>query len=169
MNLLSGVKVSNLWGSTSASFGSTGDAGGTTAGSTTNVGQSTGGGWPTASTGLDMQNFESALLIATVSNTTHAILKAGFSVVGTSAAVTAWTDLPGVYTGFNTTAPSTNSYVLALDVIKPTVRFINATVQVPTSSAVVESVIAIQYQPQKSPVAQATGLSNQTVIGSTAQ
>src|SRR5258706_14971676 len=143
MNLLPTVAVKNIWSSTSAAVGSTGDAAGTTAGST--QGDSTTiGGFPFTSTGIDMQGYDGVVFKADIAGSSGSVLKATFSNLSSTVSSTSWTDFPSAYVASGT--ESTAFHSLVLDVVRPTKRFVTATVQVPSSSAVVLSVTAIQYR-----------------------
>ena len=167
MNLIDNVKVIQIYGSSAAFAGSTGDAGGSTAGSTSFANsQSTAGGYPYASTGVDTQGYRGVLFIGNVAGTTAATLYAGFSTVGSSAAVTGWTQLPLAGVGSATTAISTAYTAYVLDVVNPP-RFVAAITQVPSSSQIVESVTAILYEPHLAPAVQPTLLTYNSARGST--
>lgn len=170
MDLLGTSKLIAIHSSTSAFTGSTGDASGTTAGSTSGgTGQSTAGGYITASTGVDLSGYSGVLFTATVTNATAATIFAGFSTVGTTAAVTGWTRLGGALAGVATTSPTTTYFTSALDVVNPMQRYLNLNVQIPTSSAIVTSMSALLYGAHTNPAVQPTNLGGKnTVVGTTA-
>lgn len=153
MNLAPNVKISTIWNTTSGNLNATtGDSAGTTAGSSA-ASSTTTGGFAFASTGLDMSGFEAVTFIATVTGASYADLNAGFSNVSSTVTSTSWTFFP---TASVEAAGSTVSITAVLDLIHPTKRYVNAIVQIPTSSAVVESVHAIQYGARKAPQAGST-------------
>ena len=95
-----------------------------------------------------MAGFTGVTFVATVTGATYADLNAAFSNVSSTVSTTSWTFFP---TASVEAAGSTASITAVLDLAHPTKRYVAAIVQIPSSSALVESVYAFQYGPDKAP------------------
>ena len=170
MNLLKNVKVSTIYSTTSGILGTTGTAADLSTAGSSGDGTTTKGGFPFASTGLDMSNFEGVMFIATVSGTTLFTLKASGGNISSTAASTTYTDIPKAY--IQSASVSTAYDTVVLDLVNPVYRFVTVTAQLPNTSQTLTGITAIQYGAFKSPQ---TSLSTaylvsgaHTVIGTTA-
>lgn len=169
MNFLTNVTVSTIWSSTDGAIDSTGN-GGSTVGNTGDGSTTKGGMNATASTGLDMSGYDGVCFIATVNNSSYAVLKAGFSTVSSTVAASAWTDFGTAYK--QATFGSTVQGTIILDLYRPTQRYVSATSQVASSSGGTRSIVAIQYNADKLPKGAASTaylvFGVNTVVGTTA-
>lgn len=101
---------------------------------------------------IDMQGFDGVLFLAMtgdVSDTSVLTLKAEQNTANSTSGMAA---LGGAAT-FTAGATSADNKVLALDVFKPTERYLRAVLTRGTANAAVDGIIAIQYGAQNKPTA----------------
>ena len=158
MNLLKNIKVSTLWSSSAGQVGSSTGVAITVSTAGSSAGDSTTpSGFPIASTGLDMAGYDGVLFLATVTNvsTGVAVLKAAWSALSSTDGSSNFTDYPLAHVVSD--QGSTVYQKLALEVIKPVKRYIQAVVLAnATSGCAVEDIVAIQYRYDKAPTSQST-------------
>ena len=152
MNLLRSVKVSTIFTSTSAAVGSTGPVAALSTAASSGGDSTTATGIPFGSTGLDMQGYDGVVFIASVTGSSAGpnFLRAAWSAVSSTDAITNFTEYPTAHVKGNSS--STVYDKLVLDVVRPVKRYIAAIVGVSATSEVVLDITAIQYVAGKSPV-----------------
>jgi hypothetical protein len=118
----------------------------------------------TASTILDMANWEGVIFIAKlgdVADTSVVTLNAQQNTINSSSGMAS---LAGSAT-FTAGATSADDNLLVLDVFRPRERYVRALFTSATANAVKNGIIAIRYGPRKQPVTQgATVLASATLI-----
>jgi hypothetical protein len=139
-----------------------------TAGSSGTGNQTTGvGGFPFASAAWDMAGYESALVIANVNAWTtapNATLQIYGNSVGPATALsTTFTILPDAY-AFGQSSGAI-PFALAVDVIKPKPRFLQAQLQISTSSGQPMSINVIRYGARNEPVTNAVSSGSAALTG----
>ena len=178
-NLSSFVNILNVFNSTT--IDSTGAATNMTTGvavalstagsSGTGNNSTTYGGYPYASIAWDMAGYEGALVLANIttwttgpagSNATLQIYGGGTTQVsGTTGLSTTYTKLNDAYT----VGMSSTPFLLWLDVNKPKTRYLQAQVQVPSSSQVPTTINVIRYGAKIEPTTAQGVLANDAPTG----
>ena len=103
---------------------------------------------------VDMQGYDGVLFIATFGTMTNAskiLLKAAQSDTNNTSAMTV-----SVATTGEITSDGTDDVQLALDVYRPTARYVEAQIEIADQNALIEGCVAIQYKGSKLPITQAT-------------
>ena len=152
MNLLQSFKVSTVLTTTSGALGTTGIAVAVTTAGSSAGDSTTKGGFPFASTGLDMQGYDGVVFIGQSAGSSAGInsLFAAWSATSSTELSTTFTEYPTAHV--KSAAASTVYDTVILDVVRPVKRYINAIMQLAATSEVPVSITAIQYVAGKQPV-----------------
>lgn len=116
---------------------------------------------------VDMQGFEECTFVALLGDVTSgSVLTLTVTQSDESSANFAATTCAATFTAG---ASDADSKILAVSIVKPTKRYLRASLTRTTQNAVVGGVIAIQSEPKKAPVSQhATVIASETEISSAA-
>jgi len=152
MNLLTSVKVSSVLSTTSGTLGSTGIAVAVSTAGSSGGDSTTKGGFPFASTGLDMSGYDGVVFVGISAGAVAATpcMFAAWSGVSSTSLSTTYTEYPTAHV--QSAGASTVFDVVVLDVVRPVKRYINAVLQLGATSEIPLGIIAIQYQSDKRPV-----------------
>ena len=102
---------------------------------------------------VDMKDFESVMFVAsigTLTGTQITDMKAQQS--SDDASADAFADLEGTQT--DAMADSDSDQVIILDIVRPRERYVRAVLERGTANAVIDGIVAIQYNPRKLPTTQ---------------
>ena len=172
MNFLKSVKVSTVFSTTSGNLGTTGIAVAVSTAGSSGGDSTTKGGFPFASTGLDMSGFDGVVFVAQSAGSSAGIqaLFAGYSTISSTSLSTTFTEYPSAHV--KSASASTVYDAIVLDVYRPVYRYINAVMQLGATSEVPVSIIAIQYSGAKLPITSTSTAYNiggsAIVVGTTA-
>ena len=125
------------------------------------------GGYPYGSIGWDMAGYEGALVVAHITSWTtglagsNATLQIYASSVGTTSLSTTYIKLNDAYTYGMSSTP----FALVVDVNRPKARFLQAQVQVPSSSQVATVIDVIRYGEKLLPSSSQSVLANDAPTG----
>ncbi|MCR4342020.1 MAG: hypothetical protein NUW01_19255, partial [Gemmatimonadaceae bacterium] len=152
MNLLNNFKITTIFSTTSGNLGTTGVAVAVSTAGSSGGDSTTKGGFPFPSTGLDMAGYDGVVFVAQAAGSSAGInaLFASYHADTSTALSTTFTEYPKAHA--KSASASTVYDTIALDVVKPVYRFINATMQLAATSEVPISIVAIQYRGSKAPI-----------------
>src|SRR3990167_3058195 len=153
MDFLSGIKVTTVLTSTSGNLGTTGIAVAVSTAGSSGGASTTAGGFPFASTGLDMAGYDGVIFIGQSAGSSAGInaLFAGWHSNSSTELSTKFTEYPTAHAKGGAAA-STIYDTLVLNVYRPVKRYINCVMQLAATSEVPVSITAIQYRAGKAPV-----------------
>lgn len=118
---------------------------------------------------LDMAGFDGVLFLLLLGDvTTNAVLTFQ-AQQNTANSGTGMATLAGTAAQSAAGASNQDNQVLALDVVKPTERYLRAQLVRATANAVVDGIIAIQYQGRLGPVTQSADVLSEVVLASPAE
>ena len=107
---------------------------------------------------VDMQSFDAVTFIAFLGDVLDTAVLTLQAQQGDQSDGSDATNLPGVLATFTADATSADNNMLAVEIARPTKRFLRVTLTRATANAAVDGIVAVQSNPAEAPVTQDTSV-----------